>query len=455
VPYNQRTLADIAGEIAALSDPSLRYWNTSEIYAAIREAMYEWSGVTSYWRERGAFTINPPTSTSPPTYFYNLATVLPVIRTRVRTFDSIIKEIQAHLCEPESGYVGSNMSGQFTIGEIVAAVIRARNRFVLDAELPLTIAPALPVSAPPADRLPLPPTTALVHAAYWVDSNGAHYPLHRSDPTAMDASNPIWTLTPDRPVAFSQGETRPIELQLYPPPISNGELEMLSVDTRSLTIPDITATTLLGIPDDFAHAVKYSAMADILSLDGESSSPLVSTYCQFRYSSVVRAARAHRSVLRVQVNNKPVGLVPLQSLDSIQSGWHSSRGTPTIAATVYDIITFHKLPSATFGVTCDVARSAPVPASGIDFIQLGLEDIAGIVNYAQHYLSIKLGGAEFRQTFPMYDEFQRSAVKRNDILRAQSRYLTTLFEQSRWEQAKRPDSIGDSSGIPKQEMLAR
>ena len=217
---------------------------------------------------------------------------------------------------------------------------------------------------------------------------------------------------------------------------------MEGLDPSIINRTTLTAATTLQLPDDFAPAVKYAAMAHLLSIDGEAANPLVSEYCSFRYYLAVQAARLHRSILRVQVGGLPIPLVPLYSLSTLRPGWHNQLGRPEVAGTAYDLLAFSPSPdsSTAYSITCDVARAAPIPADA-DFVLIGSEEIDNILAYCQHQLSIKLGGSEFRQTFPQFDNFLRRAIGRNSILGVQSRYLTGLFDQPRWDQAKNPYAL--------------
>lgn len=441
MPYSAITLAALSSEIVnTLSDPTGVYWEAGEVTFAIQEAMRDWNLKTSYWRERGIFTAVRPQSVSPAKYFYDLSVELPLLRPRTVTIDSILQEIQFHFLEAANGYSGAGLTDQFSISEMIQAVTRARNRFCLDIATPLTVTAALAAVVDASGRFPLPGATIFCHRLMWKDSNGAFYPLYRSDGYAMDALNPSWTSEPARPSSFSQAETRPIEIQLDPIPASAGTFEMLSVES----VAAFATSAPLQVPDDYAHGIKYAAMSDLLSVDGDQANPFLSAYCDFRYNEIVAAARSQKTVLRVQVNNKPVGLSPLYSLDTLRPGWHSTPGTPDTAACTADLVAFAPVANASYGVSLDLVRAAPVAA---DPVQLGLEEIENIIDYCQHYLSLKMSGTEFRQTFQLFDSFQKAAMRRSGIVANQARYLSSLFGQPDWDRAKNPD-VGRPSEQP-------
>jgi hypothetical protein len=444
VSYTSTTLSELSAEIVnTLSDPNGVYWDPSEVTLAIQEAMRDWGLKTAYWRERATFNVVRPASVSPAKYFYDLSAEIPTLRPRTVTIDSILTEIQHHFLEAASGYSGSGLTNQFTIAEMIQAVTAARNQFCLDVVAPLTLTPALTALVDVSGRFSLPEDTIFCHRLMWKDGNGAFYPIYRSDGYAMDAANPNWTISTDRPTSFSQAETRPIEIQLNPIPVSSGTLEMLSVES----VASFATTDPLQVPDDYAHAIKYAAMSRLLSVDGDQANPFLVAYCNFRYEEVVQAARSQKTVLRVQLANKPIGLSPLYSLDTLRSGWHSTPGTPDTAACAGDLIAFSPVANGTYGVSLDVVRAAPVPVSAVDVIQMGPEEIARLVQYCQHYLSLKMSGTEFRQTFSLFDNYQKAAARRSGILSNQVRYLSGLFGQPDWDRAKNQD-IGQPSAQP-------
>ncbi len=118
--YTQFTLAQLTAQISTLlQDTTNVYWPTTEIWYAIREAMYYWGALTSYWRDRGSFT------TTSSTHFYDLSTQLPTLRARTFTVDAITRAVQFALFELSSGISGTGLTAQFTISQITTAVIAA------------------------------------------------------------------------------------------------------------------------------------------------------------------------------------------------------------------------------------------------------------------------------------------------------------------------------------------
>ncbi len=449
--YSQVTLGQFVAEISAsLGDPGNVWWPVAQVSAAVKESLLLWGGFSSYWRERGVF------QTSPRVPFYDLSHYLPNLRARTVTLGEVVTDIQWSLLEPGNGISGTGMTSMFTVQQIIGAVARARNEFVLDARLParagvtaLTwdqatgtwddatftwdeagIGNNLPIMVPPPEgRVQLPDEVALVARAAWRDAlSGIWRPLRREDPWSAFGVLGDWNLNPTLPIAYSTAETRPVELQLIPGPLASGTLDLVWIPTISMDLGN--AASLLEIPDEFAPAVKYRALWELLSQEGPGADPWRAKYSLERYKMIVQASGMMRSVLNVLVNNRLVRLDTLDALDAGNYLWENLPGTPRLGATVYDLLALSPVPPGIAGITCDVVRSAPIPASAGDYLQLGKEELPYLADYCRHVLSFNLGGGEFQSTLEAHDNFLKGASQRGGILGDKTRYLAPLFGQA-------------------------
>lgn len=428
--YAQYTRAAFTTELAqALNDTGNVYWALDELNRALNEALLVWGAATSYWTARGVF----PTVASTP--FYDLSQQLPALRARAYTFAHLTKEIQYHLLEPANGVSGASMTDQFTIGQITAALKRLRNQFVLDTRLPQTFAAAATIS-PPIDTIQLDNSVGLITRAAWTDAvTGIVTPLRRSDTFAAQAYQPIWNLTPAKPYAYSQAERMPGTMMLIPPPLASGSAHLTYVETLNLTIADGTS---FAVPDEFAWAVKYGALQEVLSTNSQGYDPIRSRYCAERYKAAIEMAKERRSILRVRSNDVPLSLATLADLDSGKPYWQTGTGAPKVAACAYDLLAFYRVPSTVYSITCDVVKTAPLPAAAGDYIQVGREELPYIFDYCRHILMLKIGGTEFVQSMPLYDNFLKGAAQRGGFIESKARYLTPLFTQPQQEERELP-----------------
>ena len=238
------------------------------------------------------------------------------------------------------------------------------------------------------------------------------------------------------PFAYSTVETRPLEIQLIPPPNDGGILQLVCALTADIDTTDEDAPLLL--PNEYVHAIKYYALHSILSGQNETHDAMRGQYALERYNSIIRVSESRRSVLRVQLNNRNLPLDTLYALDQARYAWQNQRGLPKFAAASFDLLALAPVPNGNYGVSCDLVASAPLPATFDDYVQLGREEIPYILDYARHLLSFKLGGDEFASSFPLYDNFQAGAARRNTRLAETTRYLTPLFGQPEKEQDVQP-----------------
>lgn len=430
MPYTQVTQADLASEILqSLNDPSAVYWTIAEVNTAINEALLTWGAMSSYWRNRGAF------SSIAGTPFYDLSVQLPTLRARTYTFNDLVTEIQYHLNEQPTGFTFTGQTSQFTSTQIVAAIARAINEFNLDSSIGLELSSTAGISTP---RVFLDSSVAAVARASWTDSiSGVTKVLRREDGWSEDSYNPLWTIEPGIPFAFSAAETPPITMSLYPPPASVGTLNLIFTETADYAAA--VGATPTDIPNEFIPGIKWRAIYSLLATQGQGYDPFRAKYCAERYDSIDRISEQLRSVIRVQINGVPVPLDTMAAMDSGRPFWQSKLGKPSMAACLYDILALSDVPKTSdYSVTCDLVQSAPLPTLSTDYIQVGREEITYILDMARHTLSFKLGGEEFQTTFAQYDNFVEGASQRSKIVRWQARYLHDLFGVPAREQEQVP-----------------
>tara|TARA_R110000868_G_scaffold49941_3_gene160277 strand:- start:70 stop:1368 length:1299 start_codon:yes stop_codon:yes gene_type:complete len=417
--YSQTTQAQLASAILeSLNDPTSVFWATDEINRAINEALLTWGAYSSYWRDRGTF------SSAAATPFYDLSVQLPSLRARSYTFGDLVTEIQYHLNEYPAGFALTSQTTQFTSSQIISALGRAANEFNLDSKIAFAQTTISGISTP---RTAITGTVAAIARASWTDSiTSVTRALRREDAWSEDSYNPLWTLQPGLPFAFSSAETPPITVNLFPPPLNSGSLNLIYADTEDYS--GAASGTIFPIPNEFVHAVKWRAIYSLLGTQGQGYDPFRAKYCAERYESFTQISSLMRSVIRVQINGVPIPMDTIAAMDAGRPNWQSKQGKPSMAGALYDIIALSDVPkTSTYAITCDLVRSAPLPTTTTDYIQVGYEELQYILDMARHILSFKLGGEEFQTTFALYDNFQAGAQQRSTILGYQARYLSDLF----------------------------
>ena len=444
--YSQTTLDSIAVRIGILLDDTNElYWTRPEKYLAIYEGLRVWGAYTSYWRTRGSITLTPPgAGTSSP--YFDMSVLLPGLRTRSWTVGQMVQDIQYMCQEAANGVSGAGMSKQTTVAAILNAIFQARNRFVLDTHIPLHVSSTDSAPPPPQGMVSLPESTIYVHRAAWLDSyTGVWTNLWRQDAWALDHANTQWTIQPGNPVAFSESESAPLSLQLCPPPIDEGALEIVDVESVRYTA---TGTALANetfyLPDEWVHGVKYAALSNMFGPDSQMKDPLRQQYAETRYKQAVDGARSIRSILRVLVNGMTTPIDTLAALDSGMPYWRNQSGPPQVMGVLSDMLVCAPVPDAVYGATIDVVQSAPLPF-GPTFVQIGDEELDNLMDYCTHILTFKCGGNEFKSTFGNYDGYMGAVALRGQINKAKVQYLVPLFDQPSKEQEQRPEQMGQGA----------
>lgn len=421
--YTQVTESQFIAELAAsLGDPDLVFWTSDELRRALHESLLAWGALCSYWTTSASF------STVANTALYDLSQELPTLRRRDYAFGNLVTEIQHHLLEPAAaGTAGTGMTPQFSINQITAALVRRRNQFVIDAHLPLTTTTLTP-PAPPANSVPLPQDVAVIDRAAWTDTDTVtSWSLSRTDFYAAQAYSPLWSLNPGKPYGYSQAESMPGSLTLVPPPSGAGTIHLIYAQTLELIPNDAVS---FAIPDEWAWALKWGALYDLLSTHNPGYDPLRAKYCQERYQNALDIAAMAHSMLRVRVNGSPVPLATIAEMDCAKPFWATSLGVPSQAAAAYDLLALYRVPRGAYTISLDLVQAAPLTTGAGDYVQAGREELPYLYDYCRHILSWKMGGAEFISTMPLYDNFLAGAARRNKRLETKVRYLTSLFQRA-------------------------
>lgn len=438
--YSQVTLSTLIAQISTILDDTVGgpsgsgvYYVQQEIQYAIYEALLVYGALTSNWRARGIFNITPTTP------WYDLSVQLSNLRTRKRTLNSIIQQMQYMLLENPSGIAGTGMSGQVSVGDLLSAVQRVRNSFVIDVKFPTTVHPSNDITVTAPDGMvQLPNTTVYLHRLAIQDAtSGAWSNLWRTDAWAADHNNQLWTVEPGTPVSFSQSENSPLTAQLVPPPLNGGNMEAITVDSLEIDITNPNAT--LGIPDEWSHAVLYGALASVFS-GGQTDDPLRYQYCAQRYQQAVEAAKMARSLIRLQLNGVPLPLDSMANIDAGMPYWRNQTGQPQMVGALYDLVGFAGAPGGNYSVAADVVRSAPLPRLN-EAIQIGPEDIPLLVEYSLCLLLFKCGGSDFSSMIGGLQHFMDACIQRNQILKVKAVNYSAIFGQWQFEEAQRPDRI--------------
>src|SRR5579863_2969613 len=132
MPYATTTLAQATTDVSArLADPANVRWSVAEIIAFIQEALRTWNALTGFFKNTVVW------NTVAATPFYDLGAIVPTSCGSTVTVADLITALELQLLEPVSvtSWIGSN---QFTLADLVSAIQRRRDQFLLETGMVLT-----------------------------------------------------------------------------------------------------------------------------------------------------------------------------------------------------------------------------------------------------------------------------------------------------------------------------
>lgn len=200
-------------------------------------------------------------------------------------------------------------------------------------------------------------------------------------------------------------------MQIAPGGDGAGVLELLAVAPG----PDVTDPgTLLMIPDDFVWGVKFGALADLLSGDGEAKDVARAQYCQARYQECVELAQSFPSVVNARTAaGRVVWTGSVFEMDSFASGWQNAPGAFALGMGGRNLLAI----ASPAPVAFDLAANFPIPRSDSDWIDLPADAVHATLDYALHLAAFKMGGDEFFSTEQQRAGFVQTAAAQNSRLR--------------------------------------
>jgi hypothetical protein len=434
--YTHTSFAQAKAQLAArLHDSSMVFYLDAELGGYIKEALYVFGALTGFWRERGSF------NTAANVTYYDLPTQLPTLLGFTITDRDLVNDIQYHLLEAANDWTVSTVWGgtaQFTMDDVVKALQHRRNQFLAETGMVLTQATTAE-AIPTAGRISLADTIIDVRRAVWRDAvTTVLTHLWREDEGALTSFSTTWASDTDVPYACSVLAPPPLALQVAPPPLHNGTLDLITVSTGATL--DVTTGVILGLPDDWCWVIKWGALADLLGKDGPAMDPARAAWCEQRYHQGVQIAREVSCIVQAKLSGVSLWTDSLQATDAAYPNWQGdAAAAPTdIAVAGYNLIAMRPVPIGVYALTFDVVRCPPMPINDAAQLQIGREQLDAILNYAEHLALFKVAGPEWQSTQRAADNFLVQALTSNDRLKAAARYISPVLDQSKKERYARP-----------------
>lgn len=418
-----------------LADPALVRWVAAELDGYLREALRTWNAYTASYRSRGTF------QTTSQQAFYDLPTVLPALRGQTVTNRDLVTDLEYALLEPATPTTWTG-TDQFDMDDLVTAITRRRDQFLRDTGAVLN-EQSIGISPSPAGRVPLPSNVLAVRRAAWRSPSGLISALRRDDEWGASHYATRWPQQMRQPpLVYSIAATPPLQLQLIPPPQDTGALELLTVEAGAALA--VSASTPLGVPNDWAWVIKWGALADLLGRDGLAADPARAAYCEARWQQGVQAATAAAVILDARINDQPCRVNSVSDADAFSPIWQSVSGIPRQMVTAgQNLLGCWPPPGAVaaggdYSITIDVVANIPAPTADGDYLQIDAGTQDCLLDYAQHLASFKEGIALVQASQPLLDRFLRACGVTLKLQQAQQPARRPLVEQTSQDQRALP-----------------
>lgn len=442
--YNWLTFSQIKTALAnRLSDSNKIFWLDDELGRIVKESLRTWNSISQFYKDRTVF------STQNNFSFYDLtsngnpnsitagvgALTSTMLGYSIKDRD-IINDIEYHLIEPINitwaSWIGTD---QFTMDDLTRAIERRRNLFQLQTGLNLSHSQQIVPAG--NGRVSLSNSIQIIRRLNWLssDSTPLYSQIYRSDEEEANNLLPNWQVNSGTPENYSAFLTNPVGIQLIPSPSSNGTLDLITINNPS----DLNEQTgvLLNIPDDFAWVIKWGALSDLLSRDGQAFDPIRSDYCQKRWEEGIRFASISGTILTASIDGNIIPIEDISEFDHYNPSWQndSSSSPLNLAILGRNLISLSPTPDSNpHSIQLDIVRNMPVPTASGDFIQIGREHLEPILDYSTHLAFFKCGWAEFSQTIPLANNFMSQAMLHNRQLQAEAKNYSIMEGYSQKEE---------------------
>lgn len=462
-----------------LSDPSMVFWSDSELGIYIQQALRQYNCLTLYWKQD--FTFN---STS---LWNSLGSLASSPRLRTITDTYCYTDIEFRLLEPASGSTWTGTT-QFSISDLSQALQRRRDEILQVSACNDVLVPGIPltpdttrtflsdnaIDVPRVRYLALQASTSgsassgsqtitvgsttgisignLVSGTginYWstvtgigsgsvtisIPATGAvsgninffqPATLYRDDTIAQEFyESPLYQQAPGTPQTFSLSSEPPLSFDVDIPPAQPGNYEAVILQSGAPFNPP--NSTLLGIPDDFAWAAEYGALADLLGRESEATDRERAEYYLKRYQDGLQLLIKTPWIMLGKVNGYACNIDSIADTDRYMPGWDLN---PTYFGPVIVVggIDFFAAP-VNSGIGVTVLGNAPVPVLDSDYVQVSRSNLDTVLDFAQASATQKLGGAEWKASLELEARAIQACAAENTRLKSTGAFADVLLQR--------------------------
>lgn len=481
--YSWLTLTTALAQLAQrLNDPSFVFWNQAELVFYIQQALRQFNALT--FQQKANFIF------SSPDLWNSLGSLTGSPRLRTLTDTYCYTQMQYMLLEPPNGGATWSGTTQFTLDDFTQALQTRRDEMLQVSNCNQSLMPNIALT-PNIRRTFLPDTvidvartryqalitttaaagsiagvttipvtggTAGIAIGQMVFGTGINpwttvtgvgsgfftisipsegsvtgtlsflkpNTLYRDDTVALEFyESPLYQIPSGTPQTYQMSSEPPLSFDVDIPPVLPGFYE--AVVSQSGTAFNPPASTLLGIPDDYAWVLIWGALADLLGRESEATDRERSAYCLKRYQDGLLMLLKTPWIMLGSVNGIACTVDSIYASDRYMPEWDSAPLTygPSIITGGID---FFASP-VNLGVGLTVLGNMPVPSAGGDFIQVSRSDWDIILDLAQCLACFKMGGAEFKQALELEQRAIQACAAENARLRSFGAFSDILIQR--------------------------
>lgn len=444
--YNYITFLQLRGQLAnRLNDPSSVFWPDTELKFYIQDAIAFWNCLTGDNRTSYPLAVNPAQT------WYDMQTIVGSPRLSKLTDQDCLQRLTAMLLESNSGGsargVLSTMQFTTTVGQVAGAAYnlvqslqRKRDEFMFRTGCTSTVETLS--ATPNVAEVALPQTVIQARRAYWLPQDATlstAFPLPKNDDYGTTCYSPFSAITPGPPQVFSAGVEPPLNVTITPPPLTAGQIELLTIESQQLLPPNPNASkspvlipVIMFMPNDFTPGLVWGALADLLMISIEGQDVERAQFARQRYEEYIALMSNYPFVNTARIGGVPAIVDAVETLDTYSPSWRTAGTSPPIVGiSGQNLIAF---PTATLqSVLLNLTASANIPVLDGDFIQLGDEIIDVILDEAVSAAMWKCGGAEAAAAFNLHGNIIKLAAKRRDKIRAMAIFADVLSSRPQRE----------------------
>ncbi len=415
--YSWLTYVTARQQLASrLADSGNVFWTDAENGLYIQKALRMFNAMTFTWK--ADFIYNSA-------YLWNslgLLATSPRLRTLTDTNSYTMMEYM--LLEPPTGGTWTGTS-QFTISDLSQALQNRRDEMLQVSNCNQLLLQNIMLT-PNTRRTTLPDTVIDVERVRYLPVTGSPNTLYRDDTVAQEFYEAGYLQMPSgTPQTFMLSSEPPLSWDVDITPNQPGTYEAVVLESGAPFDPP--TATLLGIPNDFAWALEWGALADLLGRESEATDQQRASYCLRRYQDGMNLLLKTPWAMLGKVNGVACDMPSIVEMDRYLPEWDS---TPTSfgPCVVLGGIDFLAAPVGS-GIGVTVLANAPVPTLDADYVQVSRSNWETVIDLAQSLACFKMGGAEFQQGLELESRAIQACAVENTRLKSTGSFSDILVQR--------------------------